>query len=182
VVDIQLLCYKGSVRKILVIGLFALITSRASFGNDQPVVAQQALSVPCVHLPTDLQYPSPALDNRIMGLVTTTFDTDENGEIRQLEAKGHPLLTVGAEAALRSASFSGGCLGRTVVMRFSFRLDPDIDSHTSVAVRAISSDEYEIVAPIQQIEVTISDPAWVFSGKGRFLHRLSRWLSKLRFW
>jgi hypothetical protein len=182
VLGIQSLCYNGSVQKVLVIGLFTLIAYGASSANSQPIAAQQALSVPCVHFSTELQYPAVALDNRIMGLVTTTFDTDENGEILRLEATGHPLLTVGAIAALRSAHFSSGCLGHAIVVRLSFRIDQDLDPHTPTAVKVISSDQYEIVAPAQTIEVTNYDPAWIFSRKGGFLHRLSRWLSKLRFW
>jgi hypothetical protein len=118
----------------------------------------------------------------MMGSVTATLDIDERGEISTLEAKGNPLLAAGAVAALRSAHFSDGCLIRTVVIRFSYRLEQDLDPHTPVAATAVSSDEYEIVAPAKVIEITISDPAWVFSRKGRFLHRVGRWFSKPRFW
>jgi hypothetical protein len=73
-------------------------------------------------------------------------------------------------------------LGRTILMRFSFVLDQDLEPGTPVAVKAISNDEFEIVAPAKRIEITTYDPKWIFTRKGRFLHRLRGWISKLRFW
>ena len=74
------------------------------------------------------------------------------------------------------------CWGRSVAMRFTFSINQDIAPGTPVSVKAISTSEYEIVAPAKVIVVSISDPAWAFTRKGRFLHRMKGWLSKLRFW
>jgi hypothetical protein len=102
-------CYNGSVPEVLVIGLFAL-TAFPGSATSQATVAQGSPLPACGHFSTGLQYPAPAWDNSVMGSVTARFDTDENGEITKLEAKGNPLLSIGAQTALRSATFSDGCL------------------------------------------------------------------------
>jgi len=162
--------------------LSALIISGVSFGNAGPILAQAISSLPCEYSVADAHYPASALDNHIMGPVRMTVYTDENGGIRRLEAKGHPRLISAAEEILRSAHFSSGCFGRTIEIRFSFRLVQDLDPDTPVTIKTPSTGEYEIMAPLRPIEVTICDPAWLFSRRGRLLHRVNRWLSHLRFW
>jgi len=165
-----------------VAGLLALNAGPANSQNEGPIGTQATSSDTCLFALTDPRYPAFALDARIMGPTTATFDVDTSGNVVRLESKGHPLLAAGAEEMVRSARFNSVCWGRRVEIRFLFRISGDIAPETPVSARAISATEYEIVAPAKVIEVTTSDPAWLFTRKGRFLHRVEHWLSKLRFW
>jgi hypothetical protein len=95
-------CYNGSVREVLVTGLFAL-TAFPGFATSQAAVAQESPLPACVRFSTGLQYPAPALVNNMMGLVTATFETGENGEITKFEAKGNPLLSIGDQTSAMGA-------------------------------------------------------------------------------
>ena len=117
-----------------------------------------------------------------MGIVSATVDFDNQGAIASIEAKGHPLLVSGVVTALRSGLPTATCSDQKAAMRFSFVIDQDLDPKTPISVKSVSAFDYQIVAPAEVIEVTISDPAWVFTRKGRFLHHVKIVLSKLKFW
>ena len=126
-----------------------------------------------------LRYPPAALTARIMGIVSATVDFDNQGAIGSIEVKGHPLLASEVVKALRSTSPIEKCASHKIAMRFSFVLDENLNPETPVSMRTVSAFNYQIVAPVPLTEVTISDPAWIFSRKGRFLHHLKMALLKL---
>ena len=164
---IHSICYNSFVRRCFVVGLLAL-TAAASAQNVEPTIPQGTASASCLSAPLIISYPALALAASIMGPVTATFDIELAGGVTRLEFKGHFLLATGVVEALRSARFDSGCWGRSLSMRFSFRLDQDLASKTPVTVKATSVYEYEIVSPMKLIELSISDPAWEFTRKGRF--------------
>src|SRR5450759_830632 len=96
------LCYNGSVQRLSVVHFVVLIAA----GVLTNARAQETASETCLCSFADLRYPASALDQNIMGFVTTTANVDAAGKIIQLESKGHPLLGSGAEVAMRSARFS----------------------------------------------------------------------------
>jgi hypothetical protein len=130
----------------------------------------------------ELSYPTAALTARVMGVVSATVDFDNQGAIGSIEVKGHPLLASDVVKALHSVSPFEKCAGQKLAMRFSFVVDPNLKPMTPVSVRNVSVFDYQIVAPAPVIEATISDPAWIFSRRGRFLHHLKMALLQLKFW
>lgn len=164
---------------------FLVILSAAS--ALMPVKSQQQLpretpSSRCTLSLSELRYPAAALSNRIMGTAWATVDFDDEGTIASIQTKAHPLLASEVVRALRSTAPTETCGGQRVAMQFKFILDQDLDPKTPPSVRTVATFSYEIIAPAEVVVVTISDPAWVFSRKGRFFHRVKRVLSNLKFW
>lgn len=143
---------------------------------------QEPGSAPCVPSAPGLSYPQAALSARIMGTVWTTAAFSNEGSVASIESKGHPLLVLEVASALRSAAPTSMCAGQKVRMEFDFIISPDLKPTTPTSVHALSAFKYEVVAPAEIIETTIADPAWIFSRKGRFLHRVKTALAKLTFW
>jgi len=175
-------CYDRRVRPFLAASALAPIAPGAEAQDPAPPPPHEAPSATCFPIITSLRYPAPALATNIMGTVTSAVAVDSNGGVAQLEPTGHPLLAAGVQEALLTARFSSGCWGQTVALRFNSRLDQKLDPATPVSVKAASAHAYEIVAPAGVIVVSNFDPAWVFTRKGRFLHRVRAWMSKVRFW
>jgi hypothetical protein len=142
----------------------------------------QEVSVPCTVAVEGFRYPPAAVSARIMGVVSATVDFDNHGAIGSIAVKGHPLLASDVVKTLRSASPIERCAGQKIAMRFSFVLDNNLEPKTPVSVRSVSAFDYQIVAPAPVIGVSISDPAWIFSRRGRFFHHAKMALLKLEFW
>lgn len=130
----------------------------------------------------ELRYSPAAVSARIAGVVSASVDFDHRGAIGSVDIKGHPLLASGVVAALRSAQATAACSGRKVQMQFSFVIDQNLVPTTPASVSKVSAVDYKIVAPAPVIEVTITDPAWTFNRRGRFLHHLKMALTKLQCW
>ena len=172
-------CY-GHVKVHIGFGLFVVVVSATLA---RPLSAsQEASQAECSPLVGELRYPSAALSGRMAGTVWMTVNFDKQGAVTSLQAKGHPIFVSEAENALRSAPLSEACAGQKVEMRFRFVIDQDVDPKTPTSARATAPVDYEIVTPSERIEVTISDPAWLFTRKGRFFHRVRRAFSKLKLW
>ena len=142
----------------------------------------QEASSRCAPAVDQLRYPTAALSARIMGTVWATAEFDDTGAIASIETKGHSLLVSEVEKALRSAAPSSACSRQQAAMQFSFVIDQNLDPKTPVSVKPVSALNYQIVASAELVEVTIADPAWIFTRKGRFLHHVKLTLSKLKFW
>lgn len=142
----------------------------------------QEVSVPCTMAVEGLRYPPAAVTARIMGVVSATVDFDNQGIIGSIEVKAHPLLGSDVVKTIRSTPPIEACAGQKIAMQFSFVLDQNLDAKTPVSVRSVSAFAYEIIAPAPMIEVTNTDPPWIFSRGGRFLHHLKLALLKLEFW
>jgi len=153
-----------------------------AFGLAAAIAAGQERFDPSTCLPKQLQvmYPEPALKQRIMGVVTTEFTVDDSGAATLVASKGYPLLVVGAETAVRTATFKPACAGRRLTVTFKFRLDQDLDPATPVTVRAEEPLIYEIVSPLDRIIVIISDPPMY--GRKPLWRKFRSCLAKLRFW
>jgi hypothetical protein len=148
--------------------------------------AEQLARVPpssrCSLALSGLRYPPAALAGRIMGEVSATVEFDPQGAITSIQTQAHPLLASEVARALRATVPAEPCASQRIEMHFKFILDQDLDPKTPPSVRTVATFSYEIIAPAEVVVVTISDPAWVFSRKGRFFHRVKRVLSNLKCW
>lgn len=163
---------------VVVLSATAALMPLNAAGQLSPEVS----SARCTPAVNELHYPAAALSARIIGVVSATVDFDNRGAIASIQAKGHPLLASGVVTALRSAVPTSTCSGQKAAMQFSFVIDDGIDPKTPISVTSVSAFDYRIVAPAEVIEMSISDPAWIFSRKGRFFHHVKIALSKLKFW
>ncbi len=144
--------------------------------------AQEVPTDHCVPDLTGLKYPTAALEQRIQGFVSIGFTVDSDGKVADIESTAYPLLKAGVEEALLSARLLPECSGQHISMQVNFRLDQDIQPQSPISVKRFSDTAYEVVSPVQWITTTIYDPAYTFTRRGRFLHRVKRWFKKLRFW
>jgi hypothetical protein len=165
----------SNVRIIAVLSVATLLTAAGPSSQDRSLAR-------CIPAVNDLRYLALALSGRIMGTVAAAVAFNDDGAVASIHSEGYPDLVVGVETALRSAPVSATCSGEKVAMRFSFVLDQDLDPKTPISIKAVSAFDYEILAPSGWSEVTISDPAWLFTRKGRFLHRVKMVTSRLKFW
>jgi len=173
----QIVMDTGRSSKIILLSVAALMPLTAAEPPHQDASPPQ-----CTPIVKDLRYPAIALSGRIMGKVAASVKFDSNGSVASIESEGYPILAAGVEMALRSAPASAMCSGEKVAMNFSFVIDQDLDPKTPISIESVSVFDYVILAPTQWIEVTISDPAWTFTRRGRALHRIKPVLSKLKFW
>lgn len=136
----------------------------------------------CVPNLDGLHYHTSALLLRIQGTVHIAFTVDSVGRAGPRESNAHPLLRASVEDALNKAPLIPSCSGQRVSMMVEFRFDPNIAADAAVSVKRRTEGVYEVVAPVKHVITTNLDPAWVFSRRGRAIHRIKGWLSKLRFW
>jgi TonB family protein len=134
----------------------------------------------CVPNLDHLTYPAVALASRIQGTVNMSFTVDADGEATQFDSSAYPLLKVGVEEALRAARQHPECAGKLVSIRVNFELSSSVAPNSAVSVEHVSETVWQVVASLPTIEVTIYDPpTWALSRKGRFIHRVRGWVSKL---
>jgi len=147
-----------------------------------PLTAVPSSAEECVPELLNPSYPAEALRQRIMGSVLVEFTVGPDGKPTEIEAKGYPLLTVGTEAAMRSVRLAPGCSGDRIVLSLRYKIDDEIKPGTPVVANRLSATGYEVVAPGEVVEITISDPDWVFSRRKRLFHKTQAFVSRLRFW
>jgi len=96
----------------------------------------------------------------------------------RMESQGHPLLVRAVQQALLSADPRTDCAGKgsTVVVTFLLGRNATLPN----TIRRLSSTQYEVLASFPVIEVENLDPAWCFTPRGRFLHRLKAWFARLK--
>ncbi len=141
--------------------------------------AQRESCIPSLY---HLKYPALALEQRIQGTVNISFVVDSSGKATQLESTAYPLLKSSVEEALELAPLLPACSGQRVSLQVRFLFDDHIDPLSAVSVKRVSDEVVEIIAPLEVVETTIADPAWIFTRRGRVLHRLNSLLAKLKFW
>ena len=139
---------------------------------------QTASCFPDLH---NLTYPASALKDRIQGTVDMSFTVNSEGKAAEIHSNAYPSLKESVEVALQSSRMVE-CSGKRISIQVNFRFDDSIDPKSPISARRTSESAYEIVAPVELIEITISDPEWSFTRRGRALHRIKTWVSKLRFW
>jgi hypothetical protein len=133
----------------------------------------------CVPNLDHLTYPAAALAARIQGTVNMSFTLDSDGKVADMDGIAHPLLRVGVEEALKSGTMTQACVGQRVSIRVNFLLSSADAPNSAASVERVSEMVWQVVVPAPTIEVTIYDPAWAFTRKGRFLHRVRGWFSNL---
>jgi TonB family protein len=136
----------------------------------------------CLPEPDRLQYPVAALQRRMQGSLNVQYVVDSNGKASKVEADGHPVFNDAAISALGQELFEPSCMGQQFKMSIQYRLDGDIPQWSPTVAKRLSATAYEVVAPEPVIEVTISDPEWMFNRRKRLFHNLHRFISTLRFW
>lgn len=129
-----------------------------------------------------LAYPTAVLESRIQGTVESTVHLDSAGNILDLRSTGNPALKDNVEAAIRSAQFGKQCANEHFSVSVNFSFDQNTDPNSKILVRRRSDSVYDVIAPAQVVVVTISDPAWIFTRRGRILHRIHSVVLKLKFW
>jgi hypothetical protein len=143
-----------------------------------PLMASEARPADCVPALDDLYYPPAVVQARIQGFVSTTFRLGADGRATDVASKGHPFLAWAVEETLQSAPPVPECAGQVITVGVRFVLD-DLRVETP-EVRKLSSMQYEVLTPSPTVDVSNLDPAWVFTRRGRFLHHLKAWLSRLK--
>jgi TonB family protein len=138
--------------------------------------AQTPLCVPNLDY---LTYPAAALSTRIQGTVNLSFTVSADGKVADMDSIAYPSLRVGVEEVLRSATMTQACVGQRVSIRVNFLLSSADAPNSAASVERVSEMVWQVVVPAPTIEVTIYDPAWAFTRKGRFLHRVRGWFSNL---
>jgi Gram-negative bacterial TonB protein C-terminal len=139
-------------------------------------VAQEA--PPTVHCVPDLgglNYPTAAFQANIQGTVNISFMADSNGKASQVESTAHPLLRAVVIRTLEAVTLLPECSGQRISMQINFHLDQDLPPNSPIVVRRVSETAYEVVSPGKWITTTIYDPAYTFTRRGRFLHRVKEW-------
>jgi hypothetical protein len=129
-----------------------------------------------------LSYPAVVLESRIQGTVQSAVFVDSATTAIKIQSRGYPALTDSVEAAIRAAPFEGKCAKEHFSIRVDFIIDQNIEPDSNILIKRTSDSTYEVVAPAKVVVVTISDPAWVFTRRGRLLHRIHGFVSRLRFW
>jgi hypothetical protein len=129
-----------------------------------------------------LGYPAAVLESRIQGTVESTVLVDSAATAVEIQSRGYPALKDNVEAAIRAAQFEKRCANEHLSVRVNFVIDQNIEPNSKTLVKRPSNSTYDVIAPAQVVVVTISDPAWIFTRRGRFLHHMHRFVSKLRFW
>ena len=125
-----------------------------------------------------LTYPALALATRIQGTVSMTFTVGADGKATDIDSAAYPLLRIAVEEALRLVKVAAKCAGQRVAIQVNFELSTSAPKQPPFTER-ISEEVWHVLAPAPTIEVAISDPGWIFSRKGRFVHRVRVWLSRL---
>jgi hypothetical protein len=133
-------------------------------------------------LTTALSYPPSVLQNRIQGPVESTVRLDTAANIVEIQSSGYPGLTARVEAVMRSVQFGSGCADEQISVKVNFEISESLEPNSKILIKRLSESSYQVVAPNQVVITTNSDPAWIFTRRGRMLHRMQRALPKLKFW
>lgn len=128
-----------------------------------------------------LVYPPSVLTKRIQGNVESVVLLDTEANAVEIRSAGYPLLVESVERVLLSMKFGPGCPQGGVSLRINFQISDKIPPDSKTQINRLAESSYEVVAPAQPVEITISDPAWVITRRGRVLHRLQRAIARLRF-
>jgi TonB family protein len=123
-----------------------------------PLTAVRSSAEECFLELLNPSYPADALRQRIMGSVVVEFTVGPDGKPTEIEAKGYPLLTAGTEAAMRSVRLAPACSGDRIILSLRHKIDDEIKPGTPVVANRLSATGYEVVAPGEVVEITISDP------------------------
>lgn len=74
------------------------------------------------------------------------------------------------------------CPGEHYSVKVQFIIGPNTEPDSEILVKRTSDLTYEVTAPAEVVYVSNSDPAWIFTRRGRFFHHMHGLLAKLRFW
>ena len=128
-----------------------------------------------------LYYPSEVLRNPIQGFVSCTVVWESGADSSVVRCSGYPGLRSSVEEVLRSAEFGRECAAESVV-NVRFEISDSVHPNSKSLVTRLSHTSYEVIAPDLPVIANIADPAWLFSWRGRAMHRIARGFSKLRTW
>ncbi|QOY91142.1 energy transducer TonB [Paludibaculum fermentans] len=146
----------------------------------RPATGESETCIP--DLTAALSYPALVLKSRIQGTVETTVLIDSASMLVEIQSHGYPLLTHQVESAIRAAPFAKTCGGEHFSIRVQFVIDSDVEPDSKILIKRTSDSTYDVIAPAEVVNVTTSDPAWIFTRRGRFLHHMRGLVAKLRFW
>ncbi|MCC6586781.1 MAG: energy transducer TonB [Bryobacterales bacterium] len=121
--------------------------------------------VSCVPDLPRLRYPAEAMESKVSGTVLVNFNVDARGAPEDLQAVGHPLLTLDVKGAFRSIRLSRRCSGMAVSTSIIFRIDDSLPPSSPVTARRITGGVYELVSPAENV-VVISDPPVTYDRPG----------------